>query len=289
MIEQVVRAGEVDFACLTWGEGPLVVLVHGFPDTARTWDLVGPRIAAAGFRVVAPNTRGISPTSIPADGRYDTDTLARDLIALVAALGETSAILVGHDFGAAAAYSAAGLAPERWRKLVTMVIPHPATIVPTVRKVWGVRHFLVHRLPGAARRFAAGNFAQVRVLYERWSPGFAWPESEFEAVKKSYAEPGSLDAALGYYRALTVGPTPGLRARISVPTLILGGRTDGVAEEADFEASRRRFTGPVEVRMLPGGHFLHREDPEAFLAVLLPFLTGDDQARHVAPTAAAIA
>ena len=81
-------------------------------------------------------------------------------------------------------------------------------------------------------------------------------------------------AALAYYKALTPRLSPAFRKKISVPALILGGRTDGIAEEADFEASRRRFTGPVDVKMLPGGHFLHREHPEPFLEALLPFLKG---------------
>ena len=84
--------------------------------------------------------------------------------------------------------------------------------------------------------------------------------------------PGSLTAALGYYRFLSPRRTPGLRARIGVPTLIVGGLTDGVATREDFEGSRARFTGEVRVEMVPGGHFLHREHPEAFLGVLLDFL-----------------
>src|SRR5687767_7359427 len=115
-----IRVGDIDLAYLSWGTGPLALLVHGFPDTARTWDVVGPRVAALGYRVVAPFTRGFAPSGIPADGRYDTDTLAGDLNRLVTALGESSAVLVGHDFGAAAAYAAVGLEPARWRKLVTL-------------------------------------------------------------------------------------------------------------------------------------------------------------------------
>jgi len=262
------------FACLGWGEGPLVVLVHGFPDTARTWDLVGPRIAEQGFRVVAPFTRGIAPTPVPADGDYRNDRLGQDVLDLIEALGETSAIVVGHDFGASAAYAAAGLGgPERVRKLVTVAIPHPATLKPGLGVLWGARHFLTHKLPGAPGRFAAHDFAQMRVLYERWSPGFDWPDAELEHAKNSYSAPGCCDAAMGYYRALALAPSPGLRARIGSPTLIVGGETDGVARAADFEASRSRFTGPVDVLMVPGGHFLHREHPEPFLDVLLPFLS----------------
>lgn len=263
----------VQLACLRWGEaGPLVVLVHGFPDTARTWDLVGPRLAAAGYRVVAPYTRGIAPSEIPGDGAYGSDTLGADISALIDACGESSAIVVGHDFGASAAYSCAGLFPDKVRKLVTVAIPHPASLKLTPAKAWGVRHFLTHRLPGAAARFARRDFAEIRVLFERWSPGFQWDDSELEHTKNAYSAPGSCAAALAYYGFVSPTLPPGLRARITVPTLIVGGHTDAVANAADFEASRRRFTGSLQVEMVPGGHFLHREHPEPFLDVLLPFL-----------------
>ena len=110
------------------------------------------------------------------------------------------------------------------------------------------------------------------MLYERWSPGFEWPEDELTAVKKAYAQPGVLRAALAYYRDLALRPTPGLSATIDVPTLIVGGLSDGVATAADFEASRRMFTGPVDIQMLPGGHFLHREHPAPFIDALLAAL-----------------
>ncbi|MCA9534936.1 MAG: alpha/beta hydrolase [Polyangiales bacterium] len=267
-----LHANGIDFACLSWGEGPLVVLVHGFPDTARTWDLVGPRIAALGFRVLAPYTRGIAPSSAPADGDYASDTLGRDILALIEAAGEQQAIVVGHDFGASAAYSAAGLGSDKVRKLVTVAIPHPASIKPSLGKVWKVRHFMTHRLPGAAKRFAANDFAELRVLYERWSPGFAWPDAEFEAAKNSYSAPGGTQRALDYYKFITPKPPAGHLVRLPMPSLVIGGHTDGAMKAEDFEGCKGRFTGPIEVAMVPGGHFLHREHPEEFLAVLLPFL-----------------
>lgn len=271
---RMVQVGALKLACLEWGtSGPLVLLVHGFPDTARSWDQVGPLLAEAGFRVVAPFTRGVAPSQIPADGAYDADTLGGDLLGLIEALGEERALVVGHDFGAAAAYAAAGLAPERLIKLVTVAIPHPATLKPNLSLAWGARHFLTLRLPGAAGRFAKGDFHGMRVLYERWSPTHDWPDEEFEAARNSYSAPGSCAAALSYYRFINA-PSKGMAARISTSTLIIGGREDGVAREENFEASRSRFTGEVQVVMVPGGHFLHREHLQPFMDQLLPFLKG---------------
>ncbi|MFK7998573.1 MAG: alpha/beta fold hydrolase [Polyangiales bacterium] len=269
----MVKTASLDMATLRWGEsGPLVVLVHGFPDTARTWDALGPRIAAEGFRVVAPFTRGYAPSSVPADGKYDSDTLAGDLVELLDALGEQKAILVGHDWGASACLGAAALFPERVERLATLAIPHPAVMKPTLGLLWGARHFIAYKLPGATKRFAKNDFAALEAIYKRWSPAFDWPASEFASAKNSFTSPGCLDAAFGYYRALSPKLPLGMRKKITVPSLVVGGVSDPIASAANFEASRRRYTGDVQVEMVRGGHFLHREYPDDFFEALLPFL-----------------
>ena len=143
-----VDANGLKFAYLEEGTGPLVLMLHGFPDTAHTWDDLRSRIAAKGYRAVSPFMRGYHPTEIP-DRDADQETLARDALALIDALGASEAIVIGHDWGASAAYGAAALGPERVKKLFVLAIPHPATLKPTLKKLWGVRHFAVYKLPGA--------------------------------------------------------------------------------------------------------------------------------------------
>ncbi len=273
MIE--IAANGLRFACLEQrpaaGDGPLVLLAHGFPDTAHTWDDLCPRLVARGFRTVAPFTRGYHPTQIPREDA-DLETLARDLVALIEALGHDDAVLVGHDWGAAAAYGAAAIAPARVRKLFTVAIPHPATLRPSPRKLWGVRHFLAYKLPGAAARFAADDFAALPAIYRRWSPAWSPAPQEFDAVRACFAHRDSLDAAMGYYRMLRARPGPSLRRKIAVPTVAFAGLQDGVAEPADFERAARMFTGGYAVECVPGGHFLHREHPDAFAERLLAHL-----------------
>jgi pimeloyl-ACP methyl ester carboxylesterase len=268
-----VRANGLTFSYLEQGSGPLVLLVHGFPDTAHTWNRVMPDIAAAGFRAVAPFTRGIAPTEIPADGQYGADTLGADVVALIDALGESNAVVVGHDWGASAAYSAATLAPERVRTLVTLAIPHPGGLIPTPRLIWLVRHFFTLPLPGAAQRVRRKNFAHVDELVHRWSPSWAVPEGETDPAKAAYRVEGCLDAALGYYRALRPWLPKAQRLRITVPSFAFAGEDDPFPASA-WELARSRFTGPYTVIRMPGGHFMHREHPERFSKELLRILQG---------------
>jgi pimeloyl-ACP methyl ester carboxylesterase len=200
-----VEANGLRFAYLEEGKGPLVLLLHGFPDTARSWDHVRPKIAAKGYRVVSPWMRGYAPTAIP-DRDADLETLGRDALALIEALGETSAIVVGHDWGGAAAYTAASLEPARIKKLFVIGIPHPATVKPSPTKLWGVRHFFAYKMRGASRRFAKDDFAALPVIYKRWSPAWTPPADEHTAVRASFADPASLEAAFGYYRQLRFRP-----------------------------------------------------------------------------------
>jgi pimeloyl-ACP methyl ester carboxylesterase len=266
---QRTKANGLDFAYYEEGAGPLVLLLHGFPDTAHTWDETRPVLAAAGYRAVSPFMRGYHPTAIPADGRYDADTLGRDALGLIEALGESSAVVVGHDWGAGAAYSAAGLDPARVRVLVTVGIPHPASVVPTPRLVWGVRHFLRFQSKRAEQLVSADDFAHVDELLKRWSPAWDVPKNESAAVKESFRHPGSLTAALGYYRALTLRIPAAQRKRVAMPSVAFSGDDDGVTRHEDYERARRRYTSSYEIVRMPGGHFLHREHPTRFNDELL--------------------
>lgn len=267
-----VTANGLDFAYLEEGEGPLVLLVHGFPDTARSWDLTRPALAKAGFRAVSPWTRGYAPTQAPATESYDADTLGRDLGALIEALGETSAIVVGHDWGASAAYSLAGLAPEKVRKLVTIAIPHPAGIRPSLGLLWSVRHFFYLRRRGIADKIRSTDYAYIRELIQRWSPTWDAPPEELNSVLEAFAQPGCLEAALGYYRALSPKLPAGQRRKITMPAVAFAGTDDMIAPSA-YERTRGRYTSDFEIVTMPGGHFMHREHPEHFNRELLRVLS----------------
>jgi pimeloyl-ACP methyl ester carboxylesterase len=268
---RTVTANGVQFAYLEQGTGPLVLFVHGFPDTAYTWDAAMTAVAAAGYRAVAPFTRAYAPTEIPADGKYDSDTLGRDVIALIGALGEERAVVVGHDFGATAAYTAAAMAPEKLRLLVTLAIPHPRSVKPTPSLLWKVRHFYTLSRKQAPARLRANDFAMVDELVKRWSPAWDVPADETARVKAAFAEPGRAEAVLGYYRAITVKLSPSLRAPVTVPAVAFAGEHDIIATRA-YEKARHCFTASYEVVQMPGGHFMHREHPAHFTRELVRVL-----------------
>jgi pimeloyl-ACP methyl ester carboxylesterase len=255
-----------------------VLLLHGFPDSAHTWDAARPALAAAGFRAVSPFMRGYHPTAIPADGRYDTETLAADVIALIEALGEKQAIVVGHDWGAEAAYAAASLAPERLKLLVTIAIPHPGSVRLTPSMVYKLRHFLALRGTGAGAKLRANDFALVDELVRRWSP--AWkniPASETAAAKAALSPPGAAEAACAYYRAVTPRRPRTHRMSIKVPAVAFAGEHDMISTRM-FEKARHLFEAAYEVVIVPGGHFMHREHPEPFIKELVRTVRDSQQA-----------
>jgi pimeloyl-ACP methyl ester carboxylesterase len=266
-----VEANGLRFAYLEDGKGPLVLLLHGYPDTAHGWDHIRPRLAAKGYRAVSPWMRGYTPTAIPTRDT-DTETIGRDALALITALGEASAIVVGHDWGAAAAYAAASFEPARIKKLVVLAIPHPAVLKPTPAKLWAARHMLAYKLPGAAGRFARNDFAALPVLYKRWSPLWTPSPEDLAPVRETFSIKASLDAAFGYYRKLEFRAQPFLRKPIAVPTVAFAGLDDPFVGPADYAAAKRMFAADYIVEEMRGGHFMHREHPDEFAAKLLAHL-----------------
>lgn len=249
----------------------MAVLVHGFPDTPHGWDVIGQGLAAAGAFVVAPFLRGYAPS---AAGPEDTTArdLGEDVCGLVTALGVERVHLVGHDWGAEAAYAAVGLAPEKFHTLTTIAIPHRATLKPTLGLAWAIRHFATLSLPGAEARFAKDDFAMIEKLIRRWSPTWKFSAEELAPIKACFRAPGTVHAALGYYRAAALR-TPDFMAKpVTVPTLNVAGADDPGVRPAAFESTRSQYRSGFEVLVVPGGHFCHRESPEPVIAALLRHL-----------------
>jgi pimeloyl-ACP methyl ester carboxylesterase len=156
--------------------------------------------------------------------------------------------------------------------MVTIAIPHRAAVAFTPRLLWSVRHFFTLVLPGAERRFAANDYEMVDVLCRRWSPTWRFTAEDLEPIKNVLAAPGGLHAALGYYRAAKFRTPAFLRAPVDVPTLSIAGADDPGVSPAVFESARPQFRAGYEVATIRGGHFCHRESPEACTEAILQFL-----------------
>lgn len=257
------------------GEGPDVVLLHGFPDTPYSWAETETAFVDAGWRVTVPWLRGYHAETIVPGRGYDPETLGRDGLGLLDAIGASRAVLVGHDWGALITYVAAALAPERVRAITTLGIPHPSLLKRTPASMWAVRHFLGLKLPWAAWTCRRNDFAYLAGLYRRWSPGWSGPERE-ETVRRAMealSSPATLDGAIAYYRDLPLGgQPPALRRVPQVPGLVIGGEHD-LGESAVLRRTAELLGPPSRALIVPrAGHWPHRENPSAVLPELLEFL-----------------
>lgn len=272
--ETVVSGGRTHVIS-TVGEGPDVVLLHGFPDTPYSWAEIRDALVSAGWRVSVPWLRGYREETIVAGRRYDPETLGRDGLELLDAIGATSAVLVGHDWGALIAYSAAALAPERVRAIATAGIPHPAVLERTPSAFWAVRHFLGLKLPWAERVCRRGDFAYLDRLYRRWSPSWSGPERDesLSRAKQALSSPATLSGALAYYRDLPLGRPPSVTARVPpVRGLVIGGAED-LADVELFKRTADLLEQPSRALIVEGtGHWPHREKPALVVPELLEFL-----------------
>jgi pimeloyl-ACP methyl ester carboxylesterase len=254
------------------GDGPLVVLFHGFPDTPHGWADTAVELNAAGYRTVVPYLRGYHPDTIVPGRRYGARELGEDAVRLLDALAAQRAVLVGHDWGAAVVYRATAAAPERVRGMCAVAIPHPRMLKPSPSLAWGARHFLTLRLPSGPWLARRGDFAYIDALMRRWAPNWSGPERDacLADVKRAFSDPRVLDAALAYYR----DAKPGGAGQLSPPGLIIGGTMDIVPVEA-FRQSPSGFAGPCDVMIAEGaGHWPHREAAAEFRPRLLEWLNG---------------
>ena len=283
--------GALRFTGEAAGDGPLVLLLHGFPDGPATFAAQLPALAAAGYRGVAVTLRGYEPGSQPVDGDYGAPALAGDVAAMADALGAERFHLVGHDWGASIAFAAAAQIPERLATLTAIAVPHPgrfaAELAANPEQMARSAYMIEFQAPGFEERIVADDCAYLERLWRRWSPGWDIPAAALGEMKAVFARPGVAAAALAYYRQ-AINPAPDAAAAaaalfagpIAVPTLGIAGEADGCIAADIFSAAMRAedFPAGLAVERVPGaGHFVHREAPDAVNALLLDWL-----ARHPA-------
>jgi pimeloyl-ACP methyl ester carboxylesterase len=287
MTPRTIRTPNVTFEALEEGAGPLVLCLHGFPDDAHSWRHQVPVLVGAGFHVVTPFMRGYAPTSAPADGRFDAMALGEDVAALLDALGADDAIVIGHDWGAAATYFGALLASQRMRKIVTLAVPYGPGFFRALRESYAQQRrswymlFFQHALADEA--LARDDFAMIEHLYRDWSPSWRPSSEKLRSVRETLARPGTLQAALGYYRH-TMRPVfdnpaqldtmlQAMGVPLQVPALYLHGAEDGCIGVELARDVEPYFARGVRVEIVDAaGHFLHQERPEVVNRAILDFL-----------------
>lgn len=276
-----IAANGVTLHCVTAGRGPLVVLLHGFPEFWYSWRHQIPALAAAGFRAAAPDLRGYNDSDKPEGVEaYRMTELVGDVAALIQALGEERAVIVGHDWGGALAYAFAMRHPEMTAKLAVLNCPHPEPFaraltegdMAQLRKSWYMFFFQLPGLPEAL--LARDDFRMLkRFAYDHAKRG-TFGKQDVARYVEAFAKPGALTGAINWYRAMFRRPQGG-RAypAIAAPTLVIWGTADHFLGEHLLRGMKRHFTGPFRVRRLPGvSHWVQQEAPKRVNALLREFL-----------------
>lgn len=283
-----VRVNGVDLAYIEDGprQGALALCLHGFPDTAHTWRHLLPDIAARGYHAVAPWMRGYSPSDVPADGCYQTGALASDACALHEAMGaDGDAVLIGHDWGALAAYGAAAYQADRWRRVVALAVPPPSTMIATFLSYEQVKrsfYMFFFQSPLAEMAVGMDNYCFLDKLWADWSPGYN-ASADLELVKQAIGSPVNIHAAIGYYRAMfdpslhdpLYAPAQSSSGSVPTqPTLYLHGANDGcIGAEVTRGLLEQLPSGSQCELVENAGHFLHLERPGLVSSRILSFVT----------------
>jgi pimeloyl-ACP methyl ester carboxylesterase len=291
--ERHARTPTLDIAYADSGpaDGPIVLLLHGWPDAARAWNAVAARLNGAGYRTIVPELRGAGGTRfLSGDTIRDGSgvALANDAVDLADALGIAQFDVVGHDWGARAAYTISALFPERVRRMAALALafqPRGKFELPDfsqARRFW-YQWFM--SLDGGPDAVAADPKGFARIQWDTWSPPGWFDDAEFATTARAFDNPDWVPITLNAYRRRWRGDQPSdpsladLYARlatierIGVPALMIQGGADFCDEPASSEGQDAHFTGGYRRIVIDGaGHFPLRETPDAVADAVIEHL-----------------
>jgi pimeloyl-ACP methyl ester carboxylesterase len=288
MSDLTIELDDVTLHAITYGasNAPLALCLHGFPDSPHTFRLLAPYLAERGYHVVVPFLRGYAPSSLSRTDNYQLTTLANDALTLHDRLdGDERALIVGHDWGASAAYVATSADPSRWRHAVTMAVPplglfaEALSSFDQLRMSWYMFYF---QSPFAENVVERHDLEFLEQLWRAWSPNYA-PDEDMVHVRNSLGDRDHLRAALGYYRAM-FDAKPLIDASLqhladaafdpsTVPTLYLHGAKDGCIAPVDSSKVLAALGADSRYDLLEdAGHFLHLERPAVVHRAIDDFL-----------------
>jgi pimeloyl-ACP methyl ester carboxylesterase len=295
MVERQLASNGIELHVIDEGQGPLVVLCHGFPELAFSWRRQIPALTDAGFRVVAPDMRGFGRSSAPSEiDAYNVVSLCGDLCGLLEALGERSAIFIGHDWGASVVWQLAVLHPARVSAVAGLSVPFvprsPAAPIPIMRRHLGEDFYIVwFQKPGVADEALARDVRRTLTTHRQWTAEWAdqrgpppqrppWLSEDELLVYVQAFERTGFSGGLNWYRnidrnwELTAAVS---ERRVDQPALFLTGERDPVRRFMPAEAMRGWVTDLREQVVVPGaGHWVHQQEPDAVNQALLRFLGG---------------
>jgi pimeloyl-ACP methyl ester carboxylesterase len=261
----------------------LIVLLHGFPEFWYSWRFQIPFLAGHGYTVVAPDLRGYNDTDKPRKG-YDIPTLLRDIEGLIKGLGQQKAIIVGHDWGGVLAWAFAINYPDMTECMIVMNAPHPAAMMremrtpKQLRKSWYVFAFQIPCLPeyllGRNHANEVGRMLRGAALQKA-----AFPSEVTARYQEAMSKPGTIKAALSYYRQLFWRLSFSYKSyevRIDVPTLLIWGEQD-IALGIELTTGLERWVNDIQIKRIPdSGHWVQQEQPDKVNQYMLEFLQAAD-------------
>ena len=255
--------------------GPVVLLLHGFPEFWYGWRKQIQALAAAGFRVWAPDQRGYNLSDKPR-GRhaYRMDLIARDAIGLIEATGQPQVYLAGHDWGAMTAWWVALTAPERVRRMAVLNVPHPEISVRHVRRdprqmlrSTYAAFFQLPRLPEWLLR--ARNFALLARTLKGSARRGTFSDADIGYYRQAWSQPRAFQSMLNWYRAFMIKPVPDRLSRVSVPTTIIWGDKDVALRSVMAEESLALCDDGELIWMRGVSHWVQHDAAEAVNETLI--------------------
>lgn len=295
MSERRVAVNGIELNVVEEGDGPLVVLCHGFPELAYSWRHQIPALAQAGYRVIAPDMRGFGKSSVPAEVEaYDIVSLCGDMCGLLDTVGEQQAIFVGHDWGASLVWQLAWMHPERARAVAGLSVPFipraPAPPIPIMRSHLGEDFYIVwFQQPGLADEALSRDVRRTLTTSRQWTA--QWAEEEGSSTKRAewlteedlnvYVESfqrTGFTGGLNWYRNIDRNwelTAPYEERKIEQPAMFLTGELDPVRKFMPAEAMNGWVIDLREQIVVPdAGHWVQQQAPETVNGALLEFVGG---------------